>query len=144
MKTPLALALAAVALVGGWTIHASLRQDPSPAQDPVSSEKATYVEVIPGVSRSVLWGDPAKGPYGAFTKMEPGFQKERHSHSSDIRMVVLKGAYICKTDAGEIRVEKGSYFLLPANLPHETAADEKEGALFYEESPGKFDLNPSK
>lgn len=147
MKTVLMLSFATLCLVAGWTIVAWFDQDEK--QEPQKAEalpadQCTYVEVIPGVERAVLWGDPDRGAYGAFTRMKPGFTKERHTHSSDIRMIVLRGAYIYGGDAGEVRVGKDSYFLLPANTPHTTAADEKEGALFYEESPGKFDLNPSK
>ena len=34
----------------------------------VDSAKATYKELVPGVSVAVAWGDMDKGPYGAFIK----------------------------------------------------------------------------
>ena len=69
-----------------------------------SSDKAEYKEVIPGLSKSVLWGDPDKGAYGAFTKMAPGFDAGMHTHTNNVWIVVHKGAYLYKDSAGEKRV----------------------------------------
>jgi len=56
---------------------------------------------------------------------------------------VLKGAYIYKPEKGEEkRVGPGQYLFVPGGDRHVSSGDPKEGALFYEESPGKFDLNP--
>ena len=58
-------------------------------------------------------------------------------------MVVLRGAYIYKPQNGkERRVGPGSFISVPAGDVHTSGGDAKEGALFYEESPGKFDLKP--
>jgi hypothetical protein len=106
----------------------------------VTPDDAKFKEVLPGVSKAVLWGDDAKGPYGAFTRFKPGHKNSLHSHSSDIRLVVLKGAYLFGTDKGEKRVGPHGYLFIPGGTKHTSAADEKEGVLFYEESQGKFDL----
>ena len=119
----------------------------SPAQEnkvvQVDSAKATFRQLRPGVSKVMLWGDDTKGPYGAFTKFEPGLNNPLHTHTNDIRLVVLKGAYIYKPENGEERrVGHGQYLFIPGGDRHVSSGDPKEGALFYEESPGKFDLNP--
>lgn len=119
----------------------------SPAQEKkvvqVDSSKAAFGQVRPGVSKVVLWGDDTKGPYGAFTKFTPGLTNPLHTHSSDIRIVVLKGAYIYKPEKGEERrVGPGQYLFVPGGDRHVSSGDQKEGVLFYEESSGKFDLNP--
>ena len=107
----------------------------------VESEKAEFKEVIPGVKKKILWGKDDVGPYGAFTKFDPGLTNPLHTHSSEVRIVVLKGAYIYKPRNGkEQRVGAGSYISVPAGDVHVSGGDPKEGALFYEESPGKFDL----
>jgi quercetin dioxygenase-like cupin family protein len=81
------------------------------------------------------------GPYGAFTKFDPGVTNALHSHTNEVRIVVLQGAYIYKPQNGnEQRVGAGSYLSIPAGTAHVSTGDPKEGALFYEESPGKFDL----
>jgi quercetin dioxygenase-like cupin family protein len=110
----------------------------------VSADRASFQELIPGVSRTVLWGNPKTGAYAAFTRFVPGFQHGLHTHTSEIRMVVLQGAYLFRPEGGEMRVAAGSYFVLPAGYPHATGADAAEGALFYEESDGPFDLVDAK
>ena len=107
----------------------------------VESEKADYKEIVSGVKKKILWGNHDAGPYGAFTKFDPGLTNPLHTHTNEVRIVVLKGAYIYKPQNGnERRVGVGSYFSIPGGTVHVSSGDPKEGALFYEESPGKFDL----
>jgi hypothetical protein len=44
----------------------------------VSADKAKFKEVIPGASRTVLWGNDDTGPYGALTRFVPGFDAGMH------------------------------------------------------------------
>lgn len=107
----------------------------------VDSAKAEFKEVVPGVKKQVLWGNHDRGPYGAFTRFEPGLVNPMHTHSSEIRIVVLQGAYLYTPQGGqEMRVGPGSFISMPGGLAHTSGGDAKEGALFYEESQGKFDL----
>jgi quercetin dioxygenase-like cupin family protein len=109
----------------------------------VDSKKAEFKQVVPGVKKVGLWGDHDTGPYGAFTKFEPGLTNPLHTHTNELRIVVLRGAYIYKPkDGKERRVGPGSYISVPAGDVHVSSGDKKEGAIFYEESPGKFDLVP--
>ncbi|HSW14645.1 MAG TPA: cupin domain-containing protein [Solimonas sp.] len=110
----------------------------------VPGSQAAFKEVIPGVSKSVLWEDAAKGSYGAYTRFVPGFDAGMHTHTSDIWIVGLKGAYVYKDEAGEKRVGPGDFIRVPGGHKHSSGGDAKEGALFYEESSGKFDLVPAK
>lgn len=111
----------------------------------IDSGKVTFKEVAPGVSKVVLWGDPDKGPYGAFTRFAAGVNNGLHTHSNDIRIVVLEGAYVYEAEKGaETRVSAGQYLFVPGGDRHVSRGDSKAGALFYEESPGKFDLKPVK
>ena len=65
----------------------------------------------------------------------------RYTHTNEVRIVVLQGAYIYKPQNGnERRVGVGSYISIPGGVVHVRSGDPKEGALFYEESPGGFDL----
>lgn len=108
----------------------------------VAAEKAEYKPVIPGVSRAVLTGDPEKGAYRAFTKFEPGVTNALHTHPHDVDIVVLKGAYIYKPEKGEERrVGPGGFLHFPAGDRHVSGGDAKEGALFFEESSGKFGVD---
>jgi hypothetical protein len=54
-------------------------------------------------------------------------------------------ARICiKDEAGEKRAGPGDFLRVPGGRKHWSGGDAKEGALFYEESSGKFDLIPAK
>ena len=109
-----------------------------------SSETATYAEKMPGVSMAVVWGDPEKGRHGTFTKFVPGYDAGMHTHTSDVWIVVIKGAYLYKDDAGEKRVGPGEFIRIPGGHKHWSGGDKTEGALFYQEGSGKFDLIPEK
>jgi len=89
---------------------------------------------------AALWGDAQQGAHATFTKFVPGYDAGMHTHTNDVWIVVLKGAYIYKDDAGEKRVGAGSFLRVPGGHKHQSGGDAKEGALFYEESSGKFDL----
>lgn len=107
----------------------------------VESDKAEFKEIVPGVKKKILWGNHDVGPYGAFTKFDPGLTNPLHTHTHEVRIVVLQGAYIYKPQNGnERRVGAGSYISIPGGDVHVSMGDPKEGALFYEESPGKFNL----
>ena len=108
----------------------------------VDSATATYKPLKTGASRATVWGDPEKGPHAAFTKFDAGANHALHTHTNDIRLVVLKGAYLYKPEKGsEKRVTAGQYLFIPGGDRHASGGDAKEGALFYQESDGKFDLN---
>jgi hypothetical protein len=56
----------------------------------------------------------------------------------------VKGAYLYKDAAGDKRVGPGSFLRVPGGWKHWSGGDPKDGALFYEESSGKFDTIPAK
>ena len=111
----------------------------------VTADNATFKQSpTGGVSMAPLWGDPDKGVHATFTKFEPGFDAGMHTHTADVWIVVIKGAYLYKDDAGEKRVGPGDFIRVPGGHKHWSGGDKKEGALFYEEASGKFDLIPAK
>ena len=117
------------------------------AQDKVifaSADKASFTSMAPGVSWAPLWGDTNKGAHGTFTKFAPGYDAGMHTHTNDIWIVGVKGAYLYKDDDGEKRIGPGVFLRVPGGHKHWSGGDKKEGALFYEESSGKFDSIPAK
>ena len=110
----------------------------------VSSEQATFKERMPGASMAVLWGDPDKGAHGMFTKFAPGYDAGTHTHTNDLWLVVIKGAYLYKDDAGDKRVGPGEFIWIPGGHKHWSGGDKTEGALFYSGGEKKFDLIPVK
>jgi mannose-6-phosphate isomerase-like protein (cupin superfamily) len=109
-----------------------------------SSEKIAYTQRMAGASAGTVWGDPDGGAHSAFTKFVAGFDAGMHSHTNDLSLVVLKGAYLYRDQAGEKRVGPGEFLRIPGGHKHWSGADKKEGALFYQHATGKFDLVPAK
>ena len=95
----------------------------------------------PGPMISVLWGDPAKGAYGAFEKFPAGFTAPLHTHSADHKVVVISGTWIHGEEGKpDVRLGPGSYLFQPANQRHTTACDAASECVFFLESLGKFDI----
>jgi mannose-6-phosphate isomerase-like protein (cupin superfamily) len=110
----------------------------------VSAANANYTSSHPGVSMAAIWGDPNMGAHATWTKFDPGQDNGMHTHTNDVWIVVVKGAYLYKDDAGEKRVGPGDFLRVPGGHKHWSGGDKKEGVLFYEEGSGKFDLIPGK
>jgi quercetin dioxygenase-like cupin family protein len=143
MKKSLLVGGVVVALMIAWSIgRAQGQQDQKVIF--VSAEKATYSPMSKGVSAAPIWGDANAGAHGTFSKFTPGEDSGMHTHTNDVWIVVVKGAYLYKDDAGEKRVAAGDFLRVPGGHKHWSGGDKKEGALFYEESSGKFDLIPAK
>jgi quercetin dioxygenase-like cupin family protein len=110
-----------------------------------SADTATFKPApTGGASMAILWGDPDKGAHGTFTKFDPGYDAGMHIHTNDVWIVGIKGAYLYKDEAGEKRVGPGEFLRVPGGHKHWSGGDKTEGALFYEEGSGKFDLIPAK
>ena len=148
MKRSLLVVGVAVALMAAWSVgRVQGQQKKHVAAKKVifaSADEAKFTETNKGVSMAAIWGDGAKGAHGTFTKFVPGYDAGMHTHTNDVWLVVLKGAYLYKDDAGEKRVGPGEFLRVPGGHKHWSGGDKKDGALFYEESSGKFDLIPAK
>ena len=144
MKRSLFVFAVAVTIIGAWSLGRVQGQKSGDKVIFVSSANADFKAMSKGVSEAVIWGDPNEGAHATFTKFDPGQDNGMHTHTNDLWIVVLKGAYLYKDDAGEKRVGPGDFLRVPGGHKHWSGGDKKEGALFYEEGSGKFDLIPAK
>jgi mannose-6-phosphate isomerase-like protein (cupin superfamily) len=146
MKKSLLAVGVAAALIGTWCIGRMQGQQDQMKEGVifVSAERANFRETTRGVSMAPIWGDAEQGAHATFTKFLPAYDAGTHTHTNDVWIVVLKGAYLYKDDAGQKRVGPGDFLRVPGGKKHWSGGDPKEGALFYEESSGKFDLIPAK
>jgi len=98
----------------------------------------------PGVKVADLWGDHARGAFGAFFKLPAGFAAPLHTHTHDMKVVIVSGTYIQAPEGKpEFRLGHGSYFMQPGgNYRHTTTCDKASDCVFLVESGGKFDLKP--
>ena len=98
----------------------------------------------PGVKVADLWGDHAKGAFGAFFKLPAGFVAPLHIHTHAMKVVFLSGTYIQVPEGkAEVRLGPGSYMMQPGgNYRHTTSCDKAAECVFFVESNGNFDLKP--
>jgi quercetin dioxygenase-like cupin family protein len=145
MKRSLFAVGMALALVGAWSVGRLQSQAQAGKVVFASPDQVKFTEMGKGGSSiAPLWGDPDTGPHATYTKFEPGFDAGMHTHTNDVWLVVIKGAYLYKDENGEKRVGRGQFIRVPGGHKHWSGGDKKEGALFYEEGSGKFDLVPEK
>ena len=96
------------------------------------------------VMMAVVWGDAAKGPHGAFHKFKPGFNSGLHTHSADLRLVVVSGTLIAATKGGpETKLPPGSYEYQPHTVQHVTKCDSRSECVIFAVATGKFDFVPA-
>ena len=98
----------------------------------------------PGVKVADLWGNHANGAFGALFKLPAGFAAPLHTHTHDMKVVIMSGTYIQAPEGKpEFRLGPGSYFLQPGgNYRHTTTCDKASDCVFFVESSGTFDLKP--
>jgi hypothetical protein len=100
----------------------------------------------PGVKIADVWGNHAKGAYGAFIKFPAGFAAPLHTHTNSAKIVVISGTFIQAPEGKpQVRLGPGSYLAQPGgNYRHTTGCDQASECLFFVEGSGKFDLKPVK
>lgn len=145
MRRSLLMVAVAVGLIGAWSLGRLQAQG-----DKIIFVSASHASFTPmqggrgGVSTAPLWGDANAGAHGTLSKFDAGYDAGVHTHTNDVWIVGIKGAYLYKDDAGEKRIGPGDFLRVPGGHKHWSGGDKKEGAVFYEESSGKFDLIPAK
>jgi quercetin dioxygenase-like cupin family protein len=145
MKRSLVVIGVAVAIMAAWSVGRVQGQKGQAEKILfVDAEQAKYNSMSKGVSSAAIRGDANAGAHATFTKFDPGQDNGMHTHTNDVWIVGIKGAYLYKDEAGEKRVGAGDFLRVPGGHKHWSGGDAKEGALFYEESSGKFDLIPAK
>ena len=130
-------------LVLGLFIFSALAAAPAskkaaPKDMVVPADQMKFLEVMPGISKMTLWGDPSKGPYGAITRFKKGTKVEWHTHPHDIRAVVISGTMLYNNGSGEQRLGPGSFLQERASIKHTTAASAESDLEFFEEGAGPF------
>lgn len=143
-----ALPVGALAQGTGTT---SAKTAPKPAESrlvvmPASDMKWTDLDPVgaPGVKVADLWGNHATGAFGGLFKLPAGFAAPLHTHTHDMKVVIVSGTYIQAPEGKpEFRLGPGSYFMQPGgSYRHTTTCDKASDCVFLVESKGPFDLKP--
>src|SRR4026208_1589057 len=144
------LALPGAVLAQG-TGQAATKPAPKPAESrlvvmPAGDMKWTDLDPgAPGVKVADLWGSHATGgAFGALFRLPAGFAAPLHTHTYDMKVVIVSGTYIQVPEGKpEFRLGPGSYFMQPGgNYRHTITCDKASDCVFLVESKGPFDLKP--
>jgi quercetin dioxygenase-like cupin family protein len=96
-----------------------------------------------GVMRSVLWGNPDKGAYGAIYKFPAGGKFPLHYHTNAMKVVVISGTWLYTPEGGtEHRLGPGSYLAFGPKDRHVSGPADDAECMFFIEQPGMFDMVP--
>jgi quercetin dioxygenase-like cupin family protein len=94
-----------------------------------------------GMQFAVLSGDPTKAEYTQMRKVPAGTDNPLHSHSSEIKNVIITGVWYTGTDTASAKdFGPGSVIIMPANWVHVSGCRAGSDCMFYQEGKGKFDF----
>jgi quercetin dioxygenase-like cupin family protein len=97
-----------------------------------------------GMQFAALSGDPKTGPYMQIRKVPAGIDNPLHSHSSEIKNVIISGVWYTGADAGSAKdFGPGSIVIMPADWVHVSGCRSGSDCVFYQEGKGKFDFKPA-
>ena len=97
-----------------------------------------------GMQFAVLSGDPKVGPYTQIRKVPAGTDNPLHSHSSEIKNVIISGLWYTGADAASAKdFGPGSVVVMPADWVHVSGCRAGSDCVFYQEGKGKFDFKPA-
>jgi quercetin dioxygenase-like cupin family protein len=146
MKTSRLAAVTIICMAAAFFLTRGAGGDESKKATALTADALTWEALSakgPDIKIATVSGDHTKGAWAGFIKFPAGSKSGIHTHSSDIKIVVVSGSFhYGPTPETEKSYGAGSYVLIPADLPHSNS--QPEGALLYSEQPGKFDSNPVK
>jgi len=109
-----------------------------------SDLKWTELPERKGMQYALLSGDPKTGAYTQIRKVPGGTHNPSHSHSSEIKNVIISGIWYTGVDSASARdFGPGSVVVMPANWVHESGSRPGSDCVFYQEGMGEFDFVPA-
>jgi hypothetical protein len=94
----------------------------------------------PGISVSVLWGDPAKGGYGAIHRWAGGTKLDLHSHTHDVKAIIVSGTLRITLEGKEPKdLVAASYLYEPGGVKHVSECVAGADCVFFVDQHGAFD-----
>ena len=111
---------------------------------PSAAIKWTDNPAAPGAKMAVLWGDHAKGPYGALKQVPAGTVLAAHTHSHDSHVVMVKGSLTLDIEGKKTTLGPGSYTMIPGKLPHAATCGAGAACEYFEHMTAAFDSAAAK
>ncbi len=116
----------------------------TPVMMSMTDMKWTELPERKGMQFALLSGDPKTGPYTQMRKVPAGTDNPLHSHSNELKNVIISGIWYTGTDATSARdFGPGSIVMMPANWVHVSGCRAGSVCVFYQEGKGKFDFKPA-
>lgn len=116
----------------------------TPMMMSLTDMKWTELPERKGMQFSVLSGDPKAGAYTQMRKVPAGTDNPLHSHSSELKNVIISGVWYTGADAASAKdFGPGSIVLMPGNWVHVSGCRSGTDCVFYQEGKGKFDFKPA-
>lgn len=123
---------------------ATVNKTSTPLMVSFTELKWTALPEREGMQFAVLSGDPKTGEYTQMRKVPAGTDNELHSHSSELKNVIISGVWYTGTDAASAKdFGPGSVVLMPAGWTHVSGCRAGSECVFYQDGKGKFDFVPS-
>lgn len=120
------------------------KPDKAPLMVSFTDLKWTELPERKGMQFAVISGDPTKEAYTEMRKVPAGTDNGLHSHSSEIKNVIINGVWYTGTDASSAKdFGPGSVVMMPASWVHVSGCRAGSDCLFYQEGKGKFDFKPT-
>ena len=97
-----------------------------------------------GMQFAVLTGDPKIGAYTQIRKVPGGTDNPLHSHSSEIKNVIISGVWYTGADAASAKdFGPGSVVMMPTDWVHVSGCRSGSDCVFYQDGKGKFNFKPA-
>ena len=97
-----------------------------------------------GMQFAVLSGDPKTGEYTQIRKVPAGTDNLLHTHSSELKNVIISGVWYTGTDLASAKeFGPGSVVVMPGNWLHVSGCRSGSDCVFYQDGKGKFDFKPA-
>ncbi|MDL2718707.1 MAG: cupin domain-containing protein [Acidobacteriota bacterium] len=121
----------------------SAKQGGTPLMVSFTDLRWTALPERKGMQFAVLSGDPTKGAYTQMRKVPAGTDNPLHTHSSELKNVIISGVWYTGTDSASARdFGPGSIVVMPGDWVHVSGCRSGSDCVFYQEGTGKFDFKP--
>ena len=134
------------AMGGGEVDKKAATSEPNATPMMVSFTELKWTELPErkGMQFAVLSGNPKSGEYTQIRKVAAGTDNPLHSHSSEIKNVIISGVWYTGLDAASAKdFGPGSIVIMPAGWVHVSGCRAGVDCVFYQEGKGKFDFKPA-